>query len=37
MGDPENDKASHGQINSSNEMTFGILLGETVLFLPVRR
>ena len=32
-----NDKASHGQINGSNEVTFGILLGGTVLFLPVKR
>ena len=32
-----NDKASHGQINGSNEVTFGTLLGGTVLFLPVRQ
>ena len=28
--------ASHRQINGSNEVTFGTLLGGTVLFLPVR-
>ena len=32
-----NEIASHGQINGSNEVTFGILLGGTVLFLPVKR
>ena len=32
-----NENASHGQINGSNEVTFGILLGGTVLFLPVKR
>ena len=32
-----NEIASHGQINGSNEVTFGILLGETVLFLPVKQ
>ena len=32
-----NDKASHGQINGSNEVTFGTLLGGTVLFLPVKQ
>ena len=31
-----NNKASHRQINGSNEVTFGTLLGGTVLFLPVR-
>ena len=31
-----NENASHGQINGSNEVTFGILLGGTVLFLPVK-
>ena len=31
-----NDNASHGQINGSNEVTFGTLLGGTVLFLPVK-
>ena len=31
------DNASHGQINGSNGVTFGILLGGTVLFLPVKR
>ena len=29
--------ASHRQINGSNEVTFGILLGGIVLFLPVKR
>ena len=29
--------ASHGQINGSNEVPFGILLGGTVLFLPVKQ
>ena len=28
--------ASQGQINGSNEVMFGILLGGTVLFLPVK-
>ena len=32
-----NENASHGQINGSNEVMFGILLGGTVLFLPVKR
>ena len=32
-----NEIAFHGQINGSNEVTFGILLGGTVLFLPVKR
>ena len=32
-----NDKASHGQINGSNEVTFGTLLEGTVLFLPVKQ
>ena len=32
-----NEIASHGQINGSNEVTFGILLGGTVLFLPVKQ
>ena len=31
-----NKKASHGQINGSNEMMLGTPLGGTVLFLPVR-
>ena len=30
-------KSSHRQINGSNEVTFGILLEGTVLFLPVKR
>ena len=32
-----NEIASHRQINGSNEVTFGILLGGTVLFLPVKQ
>ena len=32
-----NNKASHGQIIGSNEVTLGTLLGGTVLFLPVRQ
>ena len=32
-----NENASHGQINGSDEVTFGTLLGGTVLFLPVKR
>ena len=32
-----NENASHGQINGSNEVMFGILLGGTVLILPVKR
>ena len=35
-GSSEMTKASHGQINGSNEVMFGTLLGGTVLFLPVR-
>ena len=32
-----NNNASHGQINGSNEVMFGVLLGRTVLFLPIKR
>ena len=32
-----NEIASHGQINGSNGVMFGILLGGTVLFLPVKQ
>ena len=32
-----NDNASYGQINGSSEVMFGVLLGGTVLFLPVKR
>ena len=32
-----NDNASHGQINGSNEVMFDILLGGTVLILPVKQ
>ena len=32
-----NEIASHGQINGSNEVMFGILLEGTVLFLPVKQ
>ena len=32
-----NNNASHGQINGSNEVMFGILLGGTVQFLPVKQ
>ena len=31
-----NNNASHRQINGSNEVMFGTLLGGTVLFLPVK-
>ena len=31
-----NENASHRQIIGSNEVTFGVLLGGTVLFLPVK-
>ena len=32
-----NEIASHRQINGSNGVTFGVLLGGTVLFLPVKQ
>ena len=32
-----NNKAFHGRINDSNEMTLGVPLGGTVLFLPVKQ
>ena len=36
-GSPVITRAFHGQINGSNDMTLGVSLGGTVLFLPIKQ